>query len=557
MKKYIFLLFAVFSKTLLVSQDHYLDSLTAALKTAKHDTTRCNLLINIAEYQYGTNPDTVVPLSEKTIQLADRNLSKSNNAERKAFLKAKGVSLNNIAAIKADKGNLNSAIDYYLASLKVHTDNQYKPGISDALNNLGIVYDNLGDASGALEYFHKALKIQEELHLIAGLALTLNNIAFIYAVQNEPAKALEYNNRSLKYRIDINDKEGITQSLNNIASIYEKFGVPGCNKDKETCMNEGLILALSNYKKCLEIQTEIGDKRGMAYSLNNIASVYRKFGDPDFKGTAEEKKANGLKLSMEYLKKSLSVHEEIKNNVGIAYGSNNLAQVYIQMNKLNDAFVYSNKSLQLGKQFGYPEIIQRSAATLKKIYMMQNKFKDAFAMYELEMQMKDSSNSLSNQKALITQNTKYEYEKKAAADSIRVYEEKKVINAQLKQEKTQRFALYGGIVLVGLFGAFMFNRFKVTKKQNDLIQIQKAELQVQKELVEEHQKETLDSIHYAKRIQTALIANSDFLTPYASASFSLPISNMVFAKTFKLYDIPSSSCISSLIFRDCKRYSIP
>ena len=112
---------------------------------------------------------------------------------------------------------------------------------------------------------------------------------------------------------------------------------------------------------------------------------------------------------------------------------------------------------------------------------------------------------------LIQKGFQYEYGKKAAADSVKTSQERKVFNAQLKQEKTQRFALYGGILLVGLFGAFMFNRFKVTKKQNDLIQIQKAELQIQKELVEEHQKETLDSIHYAKRIQTALLPSDKYI----------------------------------------------
>jgi serine phosphatase RsbU (regulator of sigma subunit) len=79
--------------------------------------------------------------------------------------------------------------------------------------------------------------------------------------------------------------------------------------------------------------------------------------------------------------------------------------------------------------------------------------------------------------------------------------------------------LYGGILLVGLFGAFMFNRFKVTKKQNHLIHNQKAELQKQKDLVDEHQKETLDSIHYAKRIQNALMANSTLINQFLLNNF--------------------------------------
>jgi serine phosphatase RsbU (regulator of sigma subunit) len=501
------------------SQDAYLDSLNSQLQKATHDTTRCHFLIGIAEYLYGSNLDTVIPLSEKTIQLADANLNQANPLEKKSFLKSKAVSLNNIGAINADKGRLSKAIEYYEASLKVHRENSYKIGTSDALNNLGIVYDNLGDASRALEYFHEALKIQEEMHLKDGQALTLNNIAFVYASQHEFKKALEYNSKSLKYRYELNDKEGITQSLNNIANIYENIGDPNCKKDRESCLNEGLVLALKNYKMCIEIQTEAGDKRGMAYSFNNIASFYRKYGDPDFAGNASEKKKHGQALAMEFLAKSLKIHEEIQNSVGVAYASNNIAQVLVNEGKTIEALRYAKQSFDIGNQFGHPEIIYRSASTLKKIYLIQNKFKEAMNMYELEIQMRDSLNNLSNQKALITQNTKYEYEKKAAADSVRVYEEKKVINAQLKQEKTQRIALYGGLILVGLFGAFMYNRFKITKKQNDLIQIQKTELQLQKELVEAHQKETLDSIHYAKRIQTALISNSDFITQHIPNNF--------------------------------------
>lgn len=512
MRKLLLLILILFFFSSAFSQHNEIDSISNLIQTTKHDTTRCNLLVYLAEYLYNSNPDTVIPLSEQTMKIVDKCLSKANKYEKHTLLKSKASSLNNIGIIHADNGDLNKAITYYLKSLQVHQDNQYKIGISESFNNLGIIYDNLGDSPNALEYFHKALKIQEELGEKSEISLTLNNIGFIYANQNEPIKALEYYNKSLKLRTSINDKDWIPQSLNNIASVYEKFGDQNCKKDKEQCLKEGQTLALDYYKKCLSLQQANNDKRGTAYSLNNIASVYRKYGDPNSKGSSFERKVNGEKLAIEFLTQSLKIHEEIKNNAGIAYVSNNMAQVLINQGKLPQALIYSNRSMKIAQQLGYPEIIYRNAITLKKIYKLQNKLSDAFKMFELEIQMRDSINNLSNQKALITQNTKYEYEKKAAADSVKVAEEKKVTAAQLKQEKTQRFALYGGIFLVGLFGVFMFNRFKVTKKQNDLIQIQKAELQIQKEIVEEHQKETLDSIHYAKRIQTALIANSDFIT---------------------------------------------
>ena len=96
------------------------------------------------------------------------------------------------------------------------------------------------------------------------------------------------------------------------------------------------------------------------------------------------------------------------------------------------------------------------------------------------------------------QEFKYVYEKKIVADSIRVMEEKKVVTAQFKQEETKRYALYVMLVLTIVFGRFMFNRFRLSQKQKNIIQEQKV-------LVEEKQREILDSIYYARRIQNSLL----------------------------------------------------
>ena len=94
---------------------------------------------------------------------------------------------------------------------------------------------------------------------------------------------------------------------------------------------------------------------------------------------------------------------------------------------------------------------------------------------------------------------------------MRVIEEKKVVALQLKQEKTQRYALYGGLVLVGLFALFMVNRFRVTNKQKKLIEVQKKIVEEQKRLVDEKQKEIIESITYAKRLQEAILPSQEFI----------------------------------------------
>jgi hypothetical protein len=125
--------------------------------------------------------------------------------------------------------------------------------------------------------------------------------------------------------------------------------------------------------------------------------------------------------------------------------------------------------------------------------------------------MQDSLNMESNKKASIESQLKYEYEKKAVADSVRVVEEKKVVAAQLKQKRTQRYALYGGLGLMALFALFMVNRFRITSKQKNIISEQKKLVEAQKSIVEEKQKEVLDSIHYAKRIQRSLLPQEKYI----------------------------------------------
>jgi glycerol-3-phosphate O-acyltransferase len=90
-------------------------------------------------------------------------------------------------------------------------------------------------------------------------------------------------------------------------------------------------------------------------------------------------------------------------------------------------------------------------------------------------------------------------------------EERKVTAARLKSEKIQRYSLLAGLALLGIFALFIFNRFRVTAKQKKLIETQKEIVEKQKQIVEEKQQEILDSIHYAKRIQSALITSEYYI----------------------------------------------
>jgi len=69
-------------------------------------------------------------------------------------------------------------------------------------------------------------------------------------------------------------------------------------------------------------------------------------------------------------------------------------------------------------------------------------------------------------------------------------------------------------------GQFFYNRY--TQKQLSYIQEQQSYIVHQKEIIEEHQKEIIDSINYAQRIQYALLAHDNLLSKHLRSQIPLP-----------------------------------
>jgi tetratricopeptide (TPR) repeat protein len=360
----------------------------------------------------------------------------------------------------------------------------YTKGYAYALNNLGYLLNLHGDVSKSIEYYNLSLKYFEQLNDKSGIALLFNNLGAIYDDLKEEDKARLYYSKSLAIRLETNDKEGIATCYNNLANLYSS--------------NMDYAMSSYYYLESMKIFVEINDSSGIALALNNLGYDYQKQNKND--------------SALMYYKKSLIIREKINDKEGASTALNNIGATYFYLNKLKPALDYSVRALKLCYELNYPSNIKSTASILYKIYKKSGISDSALKYHEIYIQMRDSINNESVKKASIKSQLKYEYEKKAAADSVKAVEEKKVTDVLLKQEKTQRFALYGGLGLVGLFAMFMVNRFQVTNKQKRLIEEQKRLVEIQKHMVEEKQKEILDSIKYAKRIQFALITSEYYFS---------------------------------------------
>lgn len=191
------------------------------------------------------------------------------------------------------------------------------------------------------------------------------------------------------------------------------------------------------------------------------------------------------------------------------------------------------------------------------------KYKEALEYNKLAQALKDSLNNESLKKESYKKELDFDYSKKKAIDSLQVVANEKITEAKFKQEKTQRYALYGGlIVLIGV-AIFIFNRLQITRKQNLIIENQKMEVELkneeithQKELVEEKQKEIIDSINYAKRIQQAVLTGDDVWNKVSKEHFILfKPKDIVSGDFYWAYNTPNNRSVFALA--DCTGHGVP
>ena len=197
----------------------------------------------------------------------------------------------------------------------------------------------------------------------------------------------------------------------------------------------------------------------------------------------------------------------------------------LRTKRIKEGKELAERSLKYAQELGYPDNIRNASERLSFIYHKTGNYKAAYEMQVLFKQMADSVNNEKNRKSAIQKDFQYAYAKKTDADSLKISEERKLFAVQMKQEKTLSNSLYIGIGMIAVFSAFMYNRFRITRKQKHIIEAKNIEVEQQrrladerreiaekqKHIIEEKQKEILDSIYYARRIQRALITNEKYI----------------------------------------------
>jgi tetratricopeptide (TPR) repeat protein len=583
-----------------------IDSLLIELPKAKEDSNKVNVLNNLSDkYRLIGEYDKSLQCGNDGLALAQKinykhgialsydkigiiyaqqgNYVKALNfffaslKIRQKIVDKKGIadSYNNIGNVYWHQGNFDKALENHFASLKIRKEIGDKNGIATSCNNIGIIYDMKGNYDKALENHFASLKIRKEIGDKNGIALTYNNIGAIYDMKGNYDKALENHFASLKITQEIGDKNGIALSYNNIGIIYKKLG----NYDK----------ALENHFASLKITQKIGDKKGIANCYNNIGINYREKGNYDkalefyftslkIRKEIEDKygiaisynnigaiygeKGNYEKALENYLA-SLKIRQEIGDKKGIATSYNNIGINYLKQHKIKEAKDQHLLTLAIAKQIGAKDDIRLAYLCLAQCDSASRNWKGAYEYHKLYKEFNDSIFNEESEKKTSQMSALYESEKKDGEIKLLNKDREKQAAVSAEESKRQRtilFSVIGGLLLVVVFSVFMFNRWRITKQQKNIIEEQKIVVEHQKEIVEEKNKEITDSITYALRIQTAILPPQKIVKQYLDDSFILYKPKDIVAGDFYWMETALSSEGGELILFaacDCTGHGVP
>lgn len=423
---------------------------------------------------------------------------------------------NNIASLYNYYETPDSAIIHYqnaLEAIKKETERPYmaKIGLADIHSNLGQVYFKQGKLKQAFENLFSSLKIFEQNKLWEKAAITATVIAEAYFDRFELTKAKKYALIALKY----DQKQTRAQTKGNVYFVLGKIA-------QESHIND---TAFYYYDKAIKTYEEFNLDYELPIVYNSLGALYET--------------ENILSKAEYYFQKAINLNLDYGDQVALSINYMNVARVYLKKKEYSTAKTYIDKAIViLSPELNYSMFVD-AYGTASETYKYLGDFKRAFEYLHIHSVYKDSLRNENNTKAQEEIEAIYQNEKKQKElERQNAINEKKSLELKLSEEQGQaksfqlKLVLIGGILL--LLAMIFVVRSNIQRRKtnqlleqkNDIIYKQNAEVILQSEelknknhIIEEKQKEILDSINYAKRIQYTLLANDELMKKNLSNHF--------------------------------------
>jgi serine phosphatase RsbU (regulator of sigma subunit) len=404
-------------------------------------------------------------------------------------------------------------------------------------------------------------------------ARAYNNIGYYYYTGSKAIDALEnYQKAGIILEQDSLDYELLNSVYTNIAGIENQIG----EYDK----------ALQTLRKCLKSDLKQGSLFYIGTDYNNVSALFGSMNKPD------SAILYGLK-AISIRESELKEKPEVFNSL-ITYHTN-LGSIYLTRNDIGNAGKHINEAYQLAlknkdtssysivnywqsrillykKQFREAKTCLQKALKFADnnkhiqsyynvyygLYMVSDSLKDyqnAYKYYKLFRVYADSQMNINVKKEAAVKSLKFEYETKEIATKANYDKELAVEQAKEQKQRIIIWFIIAFLILVMASGLFVLRSYLQKKRINKELETKNRLIEQQKQLVEDKQKQIVDSINYAKYIQQSVLANEEEIKSYLKDFFVLYLPKDIVSGDFYWFTKQGSDLFFATV--DCTGHGVP
>lgn len=460
-----------------------IDSLVNKSKSLK-DTARINTLVKIAgEYMDKGEMD----MAEKFLVQAHDENTVTKNKTTELFIALKNIFFN------YKKSKFKLAYELGEEALPIAVELKNTNAVAECNMYMGMCIGRLGDFKKALEFYHVALPLFEASRNVSMQMKLYSNIAGVYFDQLDYKTAIDYFKKTLEMAEQKKENKVIGQTYNNIGSALSNL-----KKEKE---------AKEYYLKAVKVNSASGNKFNLGYNFMNLASC--------------ELAENNIAKAKDYNKEALKIFTEFKDPYSIVGCMCVDADILIGEKKYKPAVEILERAIKLGKKTGSPLLMERTYQQLSTAYELAGDLKASMMYLKKYMNTKDSIINDEIRSEVTKKQLYYEFDKQRLADSLSAEAKQKYLKQEVEnnrksaslQRNVSIISLLS-LLIVGILAFYIYRGLKKNKLASKIIEDQKR-------IVEEKNTEILDSISYAKRIQTAILPSNRMVKDSFKDSFVL------------------------------------
>lgn len=377
------------------------------------------------------------------------------------------------------------------------------------------IYAENPDSS--LVYSKKALDCAVEEHDSLSMAIAKYQFAKYYILKTDLKLAEEYLNEAFAIYSQLNYKLGIAKVYSSKAIIQERIHNP----------KEALMLSES----AIAIYSELPPKDGLATALQNIVNDYIEFRDT-VKLNKTFKKLDELyptfdNSSKYYYFQNKGIYAEFLKNYKLADSLYNIAYTLSIKEKMIDS--QATITMYLGRNYRLMNKLKESEVILKQSEIICKENKLNHELVETYTELVETYKFMGKYQSALFYNETLNEINNQLINLEKVNEiaslEKKLLETQKEKEiniektktnealSTNKKLLLTVLLIASLLVLSVYLFIRTRKLKN---KIHEKSL-----MIEEKQKEILDSISYAKKIQYALLAHKSLIDANLKNSFFL------------------------------------